>query len=57
MTRQERTEAALAVYTGSDTSDDDSALIDLLADMMLVHGIENVEADIETARMHYEAEV
>ena len=56
MTQRERTEAVLAVYTDSNTSDEQSALINLLADMMLVHGLENVESDIETARIHYEAE-
>ncbi len=55
MTRAERVEAALSVYV--DTSGKESALVDLLADAMLEHGLEAVEQDIETARMHYSHEV
>tara|TARA_Y100001951_G_scaffold33678_1_gene26535 strand:- start:570 stop:971 length:402 start_codon:yes stop_codon:yes gene_type:complete len=51
-----RVEAALDSYAIAAVCDRDSALTDLLADAMLVHGGEAVEAHITKARMHYEDE-
>ena len=52
-----RVEATLDSYAIAAVSDRDSALTDLLAAAMLVHGREAVEAHIAKARMHYEDEV